>query len=273
MHLSDVLLISLLLPLLGKAFTLPSHYSYTVTTTFPPKESSRPTILSATPILLEDVGEARTAFVIWFFGASGAAGIARSSFPRMYKQTRQIQSLADEGTTLGGETLGVSPLAGYPKDLSIQDIKKIVNNPLSVENIVSKYPVEGNFLSAKGYLTYSAFSRANENANPLTIRAIFDTFATSTDVVEPNKAQELLDLYKEDVYTIKGKLTKAKLIGFSAVFLLLFLLGFADITAFGHAYKGWFPDWPGYANFPACLIDPETGPWTIPKYWLNDPPV
>jgi hypothetical protein len=86
----------------------------------------------------------------WFFGASGGAGIARSSFPRMYDATRYIQSLKGVGPTLGGPTLGLSPLAGYPEDISRADIQKILNNKLTVTQIVQKYPVEGNFFASKG---------------------------------------------------------------------------------------------------------------------------
>lgn len=93
---------------------------------------------------------ARTAFFIWFFGASGGAGIARSAFPRMYDNVRQIQSLKDQGPSKGGETIGISPLCGYPQDLKRADIESVVNKKQTVEQIVEKYPIEGNFLSAQG---------------------------------------------------------------------------------------------------------------------------
>ena len=69
--------------------------------------------------ILEDVEGSRAQFFIWFFGASGAASIARSAFPTMYSRLSYIQSLKGEGPTLGGETLGISPLCGYPEDLSL----------------------------------------------------------------------------------------------------------------------------------------------------------
>ena len=229
-----------------------------------------PTQLAVSPIIPETVDTARTAFFIWFFGASGAAGIARSAFPRMYDSVREIQSLKNEGPTLGGETLGLSPLAGYPRDLFSKDVEAIVNNRMSVEQIVDKFPIENNFLSAKGYLTYAAFQKANAKANPLTIRAVFDTFAQSTDVVDPRIAQEKLDSYKADINAVSGALLKAKLIGFMAIATLLFLLGFADIVAAGHAYHGWFPDWPGAEKFPLTIFDKDAGLLTIPQYWLGD---
>ena len=109
---------------------------------------------------------------------------------------------------------------------------------------------------------------ANPRANPLAIRAVFDSFAQSTDVCAPKVVQRKLDLYRQDVFLLKGELLYAKATGFSAVATLLFLLGLADVTAAGHAYHGWFPDWPGGQNFPWCLFDPATGPWRIPDYWI-----
>jgi hypothetical protein len=215
-----------------------------------------------------NIDESRTAFFIWFFGASGAAGIARSAFPRMFKQVTYIQGLKEQGPTMGGETLGLSPLCGYPEDLKVKDVEQILNNKLSVERVVEKYPIEDNFLSRKGYLTFAAFEQANGGANPLALRAIFDTFAQSTDCCNPDIAQQKIDSYKEDVTRVNGALTYAKLSGYSAIFVLLFLLGLADIVAAGHAWHGWFPEWPGGNNFPWCIFDKETGPLTIPNYWI-----
>lgn len=226
----------------------------------------RPRTRCSAVILPTDVEAARTAFFIWFFGASGAAGIARSTFPKMFKQTMYIQSLKGLGPTQGGEMLNISPLTGYPEDLRLKDVEQILANPLSAAQIVEQHPVDY-FLSKKGYLTFEAFKLANPDANPLALRAVFDTFATSTNVCEPDKAQRLLDEYRQDILKFKQNLLFAKIVGFASVFILLFLLGLADIVAAGHAYRGWFPDWPGGQNFPWCIFDLETGPWTIPKYW------
>jgi hypothetical protein len=215
-----------------------------------------------------DVEAARGLFYFWFFGSSGAAGVARSAFPRMYDQVTYIRSLKGVGPTLGGETLGVSPICGYPEDLAIKDVENVANNPLNVGEIVAKYPIEGNFLSKKGYLTFAAFEQANKDANPLAVRAIFDTFAQSTNCCSPEIAQGKLDLYKIDLSSINGALLKSKATGFASIAALLFLLGFADFIAAGHAYHGWFPDWPGANNFPACFFDPETSPLRIPDYWI-----
>lgn len=148
-----------------------------------------PDFLLSDAVLSAEAEGARTQFFLWFFGASGGAGIARSSFPRMYQQVTYIQSLKGAQPSLGGETVGLSPLCGYPEDLCASDIQKIASNKMNVEQIVEKYPVEGNFLSRNGYLTFPAFEQANADCNPLAIRAVFDTFAQSTDAVEPEKAQ------------------------------------------------------------------------------------
>ena len=209
------------------------------------------------PEILEDVEGSRGQFFLWFFGASGASGIARSAFPRMYNQVNYIQSLKGAGPSLGGDTIGVSPLCGYPQDIAVKDIEKVVNNRMTVEAMVKKFPQEGNYLATKGYITFSAFQQANEGSNPLAIRAVFDTFSQSTDVSDPRIAQEKINMYKEDVSAINGSLFKSKVTGFSAVITLLFLLGVADFTAFGHARDGWFHYWK--------LSD---GILNIPDYWI-----
>ncbi|KAL7576469.1 hypothetical protein ACA910_017977 [Epithemia clementina (nom. ined.)] len=192
----------------------------------------------------------------------------------MYNAVQDIQKLKGQGPTLGGERLGIPLLllTGYPEDLCIADVQQIVNNPLSVEQMVQTFPVPDNFLADMGYLTFSAFARANAKSNPLAVRAIFDSFAQSTDTVEPDVAQAKLKQYQQNVYSLRGALLWSKLVGYSAIFVLLFLLGLADVVAAGHAYHGWFPDWPGAQDFPWTILDPEKGLSTIPQYWVNDVP-
>ncbi|KAG7338859.1 hypothetical protein IV203_004759 [Nitzschia inconspicua] len=215
-----------------------SHVLYTnafmkvTTPNFPPirQLQEATSILHAIPPeIAQEVQDARNQFFLWFFGASGGAGIARSAFPRMFNQVRYIQSLKNVSPTRGGRPW--------------------------LESI--KYPVEGNFLTIKGYLAFSAFSRANQNANPAAVRAVFDTFAQSTDLSDPFVAQEKLDSYKEDVRRLNGALLKSKLTGYLSIASLLFLLGLADVIAFGHAKDGWFYYW-----------TPEDGILNLPKFWI-----
>lgn len=207
--------------------------------------------------ILEEVEGSRVQFFLWFFGASGASSIARSAFPTMYSRISYIQSLKGEGPSLGGETIGVSPICGYPEDLSVKDIEKVANNRMTIEQMVKKFPEEDNYLASKGYVTYSVFEQANNGANPLAIRAVFDTFSQSTDVAEPRAAQEKLDIYREDPYAVNDGLIKSKITGYATVFTLLFLLGFADFTAYGHGRDGWFHYW----TF-------SDGIQNIPKFWM-----
>jgi hypothetical protein len=215
---------------------------------------------------LSELDESRFQFFFWFFGGSGGAGIARSAFPRMFGSFKEILDLKGVGPSLGGETIGISPLTFYPQDLSRKDVEKIVTNKAPVAEIVKKHPVEGNFLAAKGYLTYPAFKEFHKDANPLAVRAVFDTFAQSTDCVSPDIAQGKLDSFRENVDNVKDALLWSKLTGIFAIGTLLFLLGLADVIAAYHAYHGWFPDWPGGVDFPSHLF--ESGFQEIPKYWI-----
>jgi hypothetical protein len=221
--------------------------------------------------LTPEMMAARSNFFFWFVGASGAAGLARSAFPRMYSNVVQISELGKtlpQGKSSNSDMVGFSPLCGYPRDVTTFDVNLIVNNKLSIEQIVKKYPVEGNFLSAKGYITYEAFAKANTAADPLAVRAVFDCFAQSTPVSNPEIAQSKIDSYKQSLDKFKSDLLYSKATGWASIVTLLGLLGLADIEAFNFAYTGWFPDWPGgQVWLERGLFDPETGLGAIPQYW------
>lgn len=219
--------------------------------------------------LLEAVSSARGEFVLWFFGGSGAAGIALGQFPNMFKKIQYIQSLKGQGSTLGGDKLGLSPLCGYPEDLNVKDVEQVVNNPLSIEDMVKKFPNDGSFLAKQGYLTFTAFQAANSKANPLAVRAVFDTFAQSTDTCVPEIAERKLADFREDISRLNGSILASKVVGWLSIGVLLFLLGIAGAFAAGSVYNGWFPEWPGGRDFPLSLLDPNDGAvWNIPKYWI-----
>ncbi len=86
------------------------------------------------------VDGARKLFFLWFFGASGGGGIAVGAFPGMYDNFRSVLKLKGQGPSLGGEKVGLSPLCLYPEDLYVKDVEKIVNNKMSVEQMVQKGP-------------------------------------------------------------------------------------------------------------------------------------
>lgn len=210
---------------------------------------------------------ARREFLLWFVGASGGAGIARSQFPAMYKNVQAIKALEGVGPKIeGGEMCSLPFFCGYPEDISVADIQKVASNEMSTQEMADNGPKE-TWVQQTGYLTYDAFKQFNEDCNPLAVRAVFDTFATSTNSVAPLAAQEMLDEYKADPSgeAFKKAIIASKLTSVSSLVVLLFLLGLADVLAFGAASRGWFPEWPGNDHLPLGLIDP--GLWTIPQYW------
>ena len=83
--------------------------------------------------------------------------------------------MSTEGPSLGGETIGISPLCLYPRDLSKADVDKVLNNKLSVEKMVEKGP-KVSYMAEKGYLCFAAFQEANQNCNPLTGKSAFVLF-------------------------------------------------------------------------------------------------
>ena len=219
----------------------------------------------------EGMDVARKTFGWWIMGAAGSGGAARSAFPQIYKEYMELQQLKGQGPTLGGPTIGIGPLLGFPEDVCVKDIEQIVNNPLTVEQITQQFPVENNFLADKGYLTYSAFKRANADANPLAVRAVFDSFRKPKSV-EPYLAQELIDEYKRDPTLIRQNLVIKQGTLIMAAGTLLFLLGLADVASATDFYRGWFPSWPGGQNFPFSVFTKEGSIFTIPDYFLWDIP-
>ena len=219
----------------------------------------------------EGMEVARGTFGWWIMGAAGSGGAARTAFPKLYNDYVEIQQLKGIGPTLGGPTIGLNPLLGYPEDVCLKDFEKVVNNPLSVDEITAKFPVEGNFLAAKGYLTLEAFQKANADANPLAVRVVFDSFG-KPKAVEPMVAQSLLDEYKVNPMKVKQKLLVGKLTVYVAAASLLFLLGLADLASATDLYRGWFPEWPGGKNFPFSIFTPEGSIFKIGDYFLWDIP-
>ena len=232
-------------------------------------QRGRTTRLKLTEVGIAEQAARGQAF-IWIFGASGAAGIARSAFPNMVKNVQAIQDVKDKGPTEGGPLLGISPLCGYPRDLAVADVRKILENSKSIEKMVKEFPLPNNYLVINyGFLTYEAYEAANPNANPLALRAVFDCFSQGTNIVDPAVAQTKLDRYRGDLDALKFDLLKSKVIGWAAIGLLLFLLGLADIEAYQKVYAGWFPDWPGGRLWlQGGLWDPNVGVTHIPDYWI-----
>jgi hypothetical protein len=47
-------------------------------------------------VVVQSLDEARNAFFLWFFGASGGAGIARSAFPRMLRNFQTVSEFESD---------------------------------------------------------------------------------------------------------------------------------------------------------------------------------
>lgn len=223
--------------------------------------------LNVIPDAFTDTPEhARTYFYIWFFGGQGGATVALGQFPRQFEKFKSLFDMAADGPIAAGDTVGLSPLCLYPRDISKADLDQVLSNKLSVEQMVIKGP-KPNYMSQKGYLCFESFADANKKSNPLTIRAVFDAMSTG-DNVDPFVAQSKLDEFRSDPSAFKNSLLKQKLAGFSSIAFLLFLLGpIVAETCLEAAFSGWFPEWPGGDNLPwSLLVGP--GFWTIPQYWI-----
>lgn len=267
------------------AFTLlsllspPAVWSFTTTTTT--TATRRPTTTTRS-LSIEEIPDsanfARAECWFWFFGAAGSAGIARAGFPAQFQRYLAAQQLKGVGPTKGGPTVGLpAQLLGYPEDVCLADVKQIVDNPMTIEQMVAKYPEpeDGDYMAAKrGYINIRTFNQANAKANPLALQVVFESFSRSQDNVRPMDAQEVLDLYKaSDDGKLQNELKIRLFVGkgliWAAGTVLLVLLGIADIFTFSDLYKGWFPDWPGGTNFPFSIFTEEHGSlFEIPNYWI-----
>lgn len=232
----------------------------------PPRSVPPLTPLRVLPESIVSADNARAYFYLWFFGGSGGAGVALRQVPALYDKVQTLQAIANAEPTQGGETVGLSPLCFYPRDLSRADLAQVVGNKMSTEKMVAVGP-KPNYLSEKGYLCFQSFAAANAKCNPLTVRAVFDAMSTG-DNVAPDVAQAYLDSFKlDDGAAFKTALLKTKSVGYSSVAFLLFLLGpIVGSTCLDAASLGWFPDWPGIDNMPWSLLA-GPGVWTIPEYW------
>ena len=228
------------------------------------KKSFHTNAIHVLPEFITDTPEhARNYFFIWFFGGQGGATVALGQAPKQFAKFKSLFEISGEGPTAAGETVGLSPLCLYPRDISRSDVDQILSNKLSVVQMVEKGP-KPNYMSQKGYLCFESFADANKQCNPLTIRAVFDAMSTG-DNCDPSVAQTKLDEFRSDPSAFKNSLLKQKLAGFSSIVFLLFLLGpIVGETCLESAYYGWFPEWPGGENLPWSLLTQGS---KIPQYW------
>jgi len=222
------------------------------------------TSLNLDASIVTEMGAARGAFGLCFFGAAGSASLGREVLPKTWNHYWGVQALKGKGAApSGGEEFG---MVGYPEPVYAEDIRKVVNNRISVAEMNKKYPIEGTF---PGYFHFESMAAANEKVAPLVaVRAVYDTLSTgiNKDQINSIVATEQLELYKNDLDLIKKNLLVSKAVGLSAFFLLLGLLGLADYFTIFHLWHGWFPEWQGFDAMPGSLFD-ERGILSLPNYF------
>jgi len=245
-----------------------SGFAPTTSTLRRPRPSWPAALASVDP---GDVESARGVFYFWFFGGSGGGGIALSQFPQQFANFKRLYEISSDGPSGGGDTVGISPLCLYPRDLCKADLDKIFTNKLvrNVQKMVEQGP-KPNYMSEKGYLCYPSFVAACAGCDPLTVRAVFDAMSTG-DNVEPDLAQDKLDGFAADASpdraAFKSAFLGTKLQGFSSIAFLLFLLGpIVGATCLDALAAGWFPEWPGSAGLPWSLLSPSA--LSIPQFWV-----
>lgn len=264
----------------------------------PSSVSLEAAIVPATAEAIQEMTNARFAFALCFYGATGVGSIGRELIPIVfgrYETTKTLESdnkgAANKQKVVDDEDLGIW---GYPEKIYRKDVETILNNPLTPLAIAKKYPITQDkdapprreythMKETVPMLGYDGFAKANPRANPVALRAVFDSFSNSiggSNAVSPITAQRNLDSFLEKGARRKGivtggmakKLNGGKSLGISAFVFLLVLLGIADYLAIFHLWKGWFPMWEGFSNMPSSLFDGSTGVTVLPNFFVADVP-
>lgn len=259
-----------LLPLL-----LPATDCFSPGSALPPKPRPPSKLDAIDHALALEMGAARGAFALCFYGAAGVGSIGRELIPIVFGRYKaNLDDSANAGATAsrggGGRPLTDLGVNGYPEPIYLEDVQPILANRMSAEAIANKYKAEDvsgprfeyTHIERTPFLTYDAFRLANPGANPIALRAVFDSFSVSIgggNAVSPITAQEKIDMYRQDVTAMTKKLNNSKLLGVSAFVLVLVLLGFADYLAIYHLWKGFFPEWQGFSDMPSSLFDRDIG--------------
>merc|ERR1719356_198348 len=219
--------------------------------------------------MISEMETARAAFVLAFAGAAGTAAVGREVIPVTLREWKKLNALKGQGYSVGtGEELD---LFGYPEPVYSDDVMAIINNPMSVYEIVNEYPIEGQI---PGYLRFESMAKANAEAPQVAVRAVFDSIAVGVNknTVAPSIAVEKLEAYKSDGLDMMIQNSRLnKTIGVSALVILLTLLGSADYFALFHLFHGWFPEWSGTAGLPLSLLDFKAYA-SLPSCYMNDVP-
>lgn len=217
---------------------------------------------------IQDIETARTAFVLCFFGAVGSAAVGREVIPVTFREYKKTLALRGKGASLGGPEMD---LFGYPEPVYSNDVLSILNNNMSVFDMIEEYPVEG---ALPGYLRFESLALANAERSQIAVRAVFDSIATgiNKNQVSPYVAERKMEQFKGDLDLMKQNSQLTKTIGVTALVLLLSIIGSADFFAVYHLLHGWFPGWQGFAEFPTSLLD-ERGITSLPSFFTLDVPM
>lgn len=180
-----------------------------------------------------------------------------------------MNALKGQGkSSMSGEQLD---LIGYPEPVYSDDIMTILNNDMTVYDVVQEYPIPGQL---PGYLRFESLAQANSEVSQVAVRALFDSIAVGVNKnsVAPQKAVEAFEVYKREGLANMTKSSRlSKTIGVVALVFLLGLLGTADYFAIFHLFHGWFPEWSGTARLPFSLLDfPAYA--QLPSAFMNDVP-
>mmetsp|Transcript_21752 Transcript_21752/g.60457 ORF Transcript_21752/g.60457 Transcript_21752/m.60457 type:complete len:274 (-) Transcript_21752:196-1017(-) len=220
--------------------------------------------------LMDETETARAAFALCSFGAVGSASLGREAFPIVWNKLKLTQSLQDQGPSQGGPVLELPWYTGYPTQaLCERDVQAVLKSAIQMTpaKIIQDYPQPN---QPDFFLTYEKFAAAlNNQHNPLAVRAVFESLSVNSELVTPQAAQETLQQYQGDLHLLQQNLVQKKVLSYSAVLVLVLILGLADYFALYHLYKGWFPDWPAAVDFPWHVLDSEVGLLAIPKYWIG----
>lgn len=145
--------------------------------------------------MVEEISSARFAFWMCFYGAAGVGSIGRELIPIVFGRYEFNRNLASD--TFNAPKVSSSDKSqdldlkiwGYPEKIYSDEVKAILNNPLSPDQIAKKYPIESFEGSEERYeythitkpifLSYDAYVKANPRANPVALRAVFDSFSNS----------------------------------------------------------------------------------------------
>lgn len=219
--------------------------------------------------MISEMETARAAFVLCLAGALGTAAVGREVIPVTIREWKKTNALKGQGTSsMTGEQLD---LFGYPEPVWSGDVMAILNNKMTVNDIIAEYPIEGQL---PGYLRFESLLQANPDVSQVAVRALFDSIAVgiNKNSIAPSIAIEKIESYKRDGLEEMMKNSQlSKTIGVVALVVLLSLLGAADYFAIFHLFHGWFPEWSGTARLPFSLLDfPAYA--ELPGCFMNDVP-